>query len=141
MYNDRTSIKENFDERVIFLKTSIEKQCVDNPDKGQVMGEILCYMLNNIENSDLSQPYISEKFGMSVSSLNRMFKSFTNRTYVDILSMMRLKKMLELLESGTLRDRDIGEQIGITDPHYLSIWFKKMTGISVTEYRKAKSNA
>ncbi len=34
---------------------------------------------------------------------------------------------------------DIGTMIGIQDPHYLSIWFKKMMGLSVTEYRKCIS--
>jgi len=37
------------------------------------------------------------------------------------------------------KDCDIGIQIGIYDAHYLSIWFKKMSGCSVTEYRKATS--
>ena len=35
-----------------------------------------------------------------------------------------------------MKDYDIGTMIGIQDPHYLSIWFKKMMGLSVTEYRK-----
>ena len=51
--------------------------------------------------------------------------------------MMRLNKMLQLLEDSNMKDYDIGEAIGIPDPHYLSIWFKKMTGVSVTEYRNS----
>jgi len=132
------SIKQSIEKSEMSMKVSIEKKCVSNPDKGQLMREIIAYMRNNLNLPDLSQTYMSEKFGMSVSSLNRYFKSFTGKTYVEVLSMMRLNKMLELLENGNMKDRDIGEQIGILDPHYLSIWFKKMTGVSVTEYRSRK---
>lgn len=131
------SVKQSLEKHKMSMQISIEKQSVNNPDKGQVMREIIDYMRSNLGLSDLSQTHISEKFGMSVSSLNRQFKNFTGKTYVDVLSMMRLNKMLELLEEGTKKDRDIGEEIGIPDPHYLSIWFKKMTGVSVTEYRNS----
>ena len=132
------TIKQSLEKNRMSIKVSIEKSCVNNPDKGQIMREILAYLRSNLGRSDLNQTHISEKFGMSVSSLNRLFKSFTGRTYVDVLSMMRLNKMLELLEDKNMKDRDIGEQIGIPDAHYLSIWFKKMTGVSVKEYRSSK---
>ena len=131
------SIKQSLEKHSMSMKVLLEKQCVSNPDKGNVMREIIKYMHSNIGMPDLSQTHICEQFGISVSSLNRLFKNFTGRTYVDVLSMMRLNKMIELLGEGNKKDRDIGEEIGIPDPHYLSIWFKKMTGISVTEYRNS----
>ncbi len=129
------SIKQSLEKHKMSMKVSMEKQSVANPEKGQAMREIIDYMYDNYGMPDLSQTYISEKFGMSVSSLNRSFKNFTGRTYTDVLSMIRLERMIELLEAGIMKDRDIGEEIGIPDPHYLSIWFKKVTGMSVTEYR------
>ena len=69
--------------------------------------------------------------------MNRLFKSYTGKTYSEILSALRYWKMLELLtDEPDMLDRDIGEQIGIVDAHYLSIWFRKLTSYSVTEYRK-----
>ena len=117
------------------MRVSLEKQCVANPDKGLIMRDMISYMRENLGKVDLSQTFISKKYGMSVSSLNRNFKNFTGKTYMEVLSMMRLNKMISLLEDGNMKDYDIGEKIGIPDPHYLSIWFKKMTGLSVTEYR------
>ena len=129
------SIKQSVEKHEMSMKVSMEKQCVANPDKGLIMRDIIAYMRDNLGEADLSQTKISEKYSMSVSSLNRCFKNFTGMTYMEVLSMMRLNKMLKLLEDGTMKDYDIGEEIGIPDPHYLSIWFKKMTGVSVTEYR------
>lgn len=133
------SIKQSVEKNEMSMKVSLEKQSVSNPDKGLVMKDIITYMRNNLGKTDLSQTQISEKYGMSVSSLNRFFKSFTGKTYMEVLSMMRLNKMLKLLEDGSMKDYDIGEAIGIPDPHYLSIWFKKMTGVSVTEYRNSNN--
>ncbi len=48
-------------------------------------------------------------------------------------------KLLEMIHTTNMKDYDIGTMIGIQDPHYLSIWFKKMMGLSVTEYRKCIS--
>ena len=132
------SIAQILEKNENLVTASIEKQSAVNPYKGQLMKEILEYMRSNLGEAELSKTYLSERFGMSISSLNRSFKSFTGRTYVGILNMMRLGKMIELLEEDELRDRDIGEVIGIPDPHYLSIWFKKMTGESVTTYRNSK---
>ena len=132
------SIKCSVEKQKRSMSAAVEKQSAINPDKGVVMKDILDYMNSNYWMLELSQTHIAEKFCMSVSSLNRCFKSFTGRTYVDVLGIIRMDRMLELLEAGSMRDRDIGEAIGIPDPHYLSIWFKKMTGVSVTEYRNTR---
>ena len=87
------SVKQSLEKSEMSLKVSVEKQSVSNPDKGQVMREILSYMRENIADPDLSQTSVAEKFGMSISSLNRGFKTFTGRTYMDVLSMMRLNEM------------------------------------------------
>ena len=34
-------------------------------------------------------------------------------------------KLLEMIHTTNMKDYDIGTMIGIQDPHYLSIWFKK----------------
>lgn len=58
---------------------------------------------------------------------------------MELLSDIRLLKLLEMIHTTNMKDYDIGTMIGIQDPHYLSIWFKKMMGLSVTEYRKCIS--
>lgn len=107
-------------------------------DKGDLLNRILEYMKLHMENTDLSMNLLSREFNVSSSYLSRLFKQFTGKTYGEVMSEYRLSRMLTLLPNTELRDRDIGEQIGIGDAHYLSIWFRKMTEHSVTEYRKMK---
>lgn len=98
--------------------------------------KILLFMFNQIDREELSLNFLSTEFSVSNSHLSKMLKSFTGKKYVEIQSDMRLLKMLELIHTTHLKDYNIGRQIGIHDAHYLSIWFKKMMGYSITEYRK-----
>ena len=106
-------------------------------EKGRLMLEIVAYIKNNLHQPTLGMGDLSEVFCCSSSHLSRLFKQYMGRTYSDFLSELRLWKMLSLMANDSeMLDRDIGEKIGILDAHYLSIWFRKMTGCSVTEYRK-----
>lgn len=108
-------------------------------EKGSLMREILEFLQENLQDPDMNMNGLTTRFGISGSLLGRMFKRFTAKSYGEYLSELRFWKMLRLLKTDAgMLDRDIGNKIGITDSHYLSIWFRKMTGYSVTEYRKMK---
>jgi two-component system response regulator YesN len=46
-----------------------------------------------------------------------------------------VKKAEMLLKTTELKGYQIGEMVGINDPHYFSILFKKNLGKSINEYR------
>ena len=49
-----------------------------------------------------------------------------------------MEKAKELLENTMLKNYEIAERVGFSDPHYFGIAFKKMTGRTPTEYAKAR---
>ena len=49
-----------------------------------------------------------------------------------------LEKAKELLGNTTLKNYEIAEKVGFSDPHYFGISFKKMTGKTPTEYAREK---
>ena len=49
-----------------------------------------------------------------------------------------MEKAKELLEQTTLKNYEIAEMVGYSDPHYFGISFKKMTGKTPTEYAREK---
>lgn len=57
---------------------------------------------------------------------------------MEVLIRVRMNKAKELLEQTTLKNYEIAERVGFSDPHYFGISFKKMTGMSPTEYVKEK---
>ncbi|MBE5852761.1 MAG: response regulator [Lachnospiraceae bacterium] len=118
---------------------AMDRALILDAERGQAMREIIVYLSDNLANQDINMNYLASKYAMSASLLGRMFKRFIGKSYSELMSELRFWKMLELLANDSqMLDRDIGSVIGIDDPHYLSIWFRKMTGCSVTEYRKMR---
>lgn len=116
---------------------AMEKAVQAEQQKGRTMKELIDFLQENLGSPDINMNYLASRYAISGSLLSRMFKRFTGKSYSELLSELRFWKMLELLATDAeMLDRDIGNRIGINDPHYLSIWFRKMTGYSVTEYRK-----
>lgn len=123
----------------IGCQLAMKNQIRAQGEKGVMMEQILQYIDDHLQDETLNMNTLTEKFGVSVSVLSRMFKQYTGTSYGEVVSRIRYWKMLQLLASDSdMRDRDIGEMIGIMDPHYLSIWFRKVAGYSVTECRKMK---
>lgn len=101
-----------------------------------IVQEILVYIEKNLGDSELSMDQVAEQFYISVGYLGRLLKTKTGWTYGEYLAEARFKKAKQLLLMTNFKGYEIGEQIGIPDPHYLSIWFKKMSGYSLSEFRK-----
>ncbi len=76
--------------------------------------------------------------GVSTSHFSTLFKEATGETFMDLLVRTRMQKARELLEHTALKNYEIAERVGYSDPHYFSIVFKKMTGRTPTEYAKEK---
>ena len=116
----------------LLIRKKLECSCRNS----DLVVRIIKYMLENIRNEKLSLNLLAREFSISTSYLSRLLKQFTGRSYGEILSDIRFMRMIELMNTTRMKDCDIGGQIGINDAHYLSIWFKKISGYSVTEYRK-----
>lgn len=114
----------------------IIRKLESNSRNSGLVVRIVKYILENIRSEALGLNLLAREFSVSSSYLSRLLKQFTGRSYGEILSDIRFMRMMELMNTTGMKDCDIGGQIGINDAHYLSIWFKKVSGCSVTEYRK-----
>ncbi|MCD7746659.1 MAG: response regulator [Lachnospiraceae bacterium] len=76
--------------------------------------------------------------GVSTSHFSTLFKEATGETFMDLLTRTRMQKAKDLLEHTALKNYEIAERVGYSDPHYFGIVFKKMTGRTPTEYAKDK---
>lgn len=124
--------------RNILTELTIRKKISAQENNSETVKRVLAYMLQHI-GEDLSLNLLAEKFCLSSCYLSKLIKNFTGKKYVELQSDIRLRKLLEMIHTTNMKDYDIGNMIGIQDPHYLSIWFKKMMGSSITEYRKCVS--
>lgn len=96
----------------------------------------LDYIQNNYMDPDLSLNDICTYLSISTSYFSTIFKEVTGGTFMEALIRTRMDKARELLENTTLKNYEIAEKVGFSDPHYFGISFKKMTGKTPTEYAR-----
>lgn len=96
------------------------------------------YIQKNYMDSDLSLNSICSYLNISTSYFSTIFKEVTGETFIEALTRIRMNKARELLENTTLKNYEIAEKVGFSDPHYFGISFKKMTGKTPTEYAREK---
>ncbi len=110
-----------------------------NSSSGQRQGMMaMDYIRKNYMDPDLSLNSICSYLNISTSYFSTIFKEMTGETFIESLTRIRMEKAKELLENTTLKNYEIAEKVGFSDPHYFGISFKKMTGKTPTEYAREK---
>ncbi|MDR2785044.1 MAG: response regulator [Treponema sp.] len=78
---------------------------------------------------------IASSVGMSESYFSHVFKKETGSNVVDYINRNKIEKAAELLENHNLRIADVAAGIGLENPNYFSVLFKKLKGCTPQEYR------
>lgn len=109
-----------------FQKTEMQKE----------MEKTVHFLHENLS-KDFEVEQYAKELHMSTCWFIRSFKTYTGMPPRKYLTSIRIKKARELLESTDYGVGEIGNIIGYDNPLYFSRIFKKQTGISPAEYRKA----
>ncbi|MBD0381499.1 helix-turn-helix domain-containing protein [Paenibacillus sedimenti] len=104
-------------------------------EKNDAVEKIMKFIRNHYMQSDLSLNYLSDQFHISVSHLSKIFKDYTGSNFIDYLMEIRIEKSKERLAGGSEKIRDIAESVGYTNVNSFTRIFKKITGLTPTEYR------
>ncbi|MFA9381095.1 MAG: response regulator [Acetanaerobacterium sp.] len=106
---------------------------------GNLVMQIKEYLNEHMGNSELGLSSVAGEFYVSPGHLGRLMKQETGRTFIEYLTEIRIKQAEKLMRETDLKGYQIGREIGICDPHYFSILFKKTTGMSINEFRSNKT--
>lgn len=98
----------------------------------------MAYIKENLSDPDLSLKSIARNLYVNESYLSRVFKQEMDEGITEYITKLRIDKSIEYINNTDLKAYAIAERIGISDPHYFSICFKKYTGKSINEFRKGK---
>lgn len=104
----------------------------------KVIRDVKEYIDANFTWPFLTLTSVAKKFSINLSYLSRMFKEEIGMTFVDYLGRLRMERAIALLNETEKKAYQIAEEVGIIDPHYFSVCFKKHTGVSVNQYRKTR---
>lgn len=93
------------------------------------------YINKNYKNESLSIKDISEHVFLSSSYICTIFKSETGKTLNQYITEFRIEKAKKLLMDSRYKITDISAKVGYNDGNYFGKSFKKLVGMSPSEYR------
>jgi YesN/AraC family two-component response regulator len=100
-----------------------------------IVSRAKAYISEHMAEEELRLSAVAASLFISAGHLGRLLKKETGRSFVEYLTDVRINRAAELLRSTSLKSYEVGSRVGIRDPHYFSILFKKATGMSVNEFR------
>ena len=66
-----------------------------------------------------------------------LLKQETGKSISQHLTHLRLEKARQLLRDPELKIYEVSQMVGYPNQYYFSVWFKKNTGMTPTEYRNS----
>lgn len=101
---------------------------------GVVKEEILQYIQKHyIE--DISMQDVAEAMNYSNAYFSKLFKQGFNQSFTTYLTEYRIEKAKELLIDITVNVKEISEKVGYNDSNYFAKVFKRVVGVTPSEYR------
>lgn len=102
-----------------------------------LMDRIMKVINKNLNNPMLSVEMLTQEVGMSRTHLYRRIKGMTGLTPSDFIRNIRLIQAAELLKKKDITVTQVAYTVGFSSQTHFSSAFKKMYGISPTEYKEA----
>lgn len=84
----------------------------------------------------LSLEEVAAHVGLSPYYFSKLFKERFHTNFMDYLTGLRIEQAKQLLTQSDCSLKEICFQVGYKDPNYFSRVFKKITGVSPSEYRR-----
>ncbi|THF73682.1 response regulator [Cohnella fermenti] len=85
---------------------------------------------------DVSLELIGQTFGSSPFYISKLFKEQLGVNYIDFLTEVRIENAKKLMGDPDRSLKEITYEVGYHDPNYFSKVFKKLAGVSPTEFRR-----
>lgn len=111
-----------------------KQESIPAPTDPTVSACIAYFNRHLAEHIDLAQ--LAERFSISKQGLIRKFKISTHKTPMEYLAYCRIDQSKLFLRDTALSVGEIAGKCGFENVYYFSNYFKKLTGLSPSAYRK-----
>ena len=105
-------------------------------EKSKYVMEAMRYIAEHYNAPDIGVGSVASSLGVSEGHLSHVFKKETSYTISNYITTYRIRMAMELLWDCRSRVYEVAEQVGYRDITYFSSTFKKVTGMSPSEYQK-----
>lgn len=137
--NDRQPSTEELRSRALSLLGVLRREIFRSfSDKNRgISHRVADYIIENYADSGLSMNRISAEMNYSANYLGNAFKREYGESFNDFLNKTRVEAAKRLMNETDMRVYEIAFAVGFNDQHYFSKTFRRITGISPSEYRDA----
>ena len=101
-----------------------------------VNSAILSYINANYADADLSLTSVADQFGISEPYLSNIFKQTQGINFSTYVEILRIGYAKNLLKTTSLTVGEISGLVGYGSTNSFCRDFKRVTGLSASEYRK-----
>lgn len=105
-----------------------------------LMERVMKVINENIANSTLNVEQLATEVGMSRAQLYRRMKDITGLSASDFIRDQRLRQAAKLLKKQKSTVTQIAYAVGFTSQAHFSTMFKRLYGMSPTEYMENEEN-
>ncbi len=135
--------KIHLEEFLISVIQLVEKRAnvITYESKEELEGLIYQKMLEKISAavySSISVEDILGEFNYGKTYLSQLFKKHCGLSIMQYYNSLKIKEAKKLIKEGKLTMAKISEKLGFNNQYYFSRVFKKVEGVSPTEYKESK---
>jgi two-component system response regulator YesN len=102
------------------------------------LGSLILMANNYIKDNykkDITLEDVSKEVNISPQYFSRLFKNEMGENFIDYLTTLRINTAKEIMKNSLMSVKEICYEIGYGDPNYFSRIFKKIVGVTPTEYK------
>lgn len=120
-------------------KESVDEGPITESDNESVrmirMSEEISRFVRENYMQEISMQDLAHRMNYSEAYFCKLFKLCFGRNFTSYLSEYRVAEARKLLEEPTINIKEVGKAVGYGDSNYFAKVFKRVTGVSPTEYR------
>lgn len=117
----------------LISKGEAEKLPIESSLSSRLFSEIVLFLRDNIEKK-LSTEQIAERFFVSPSRIKKLFAKYSGLGVIGYFNNMKMLEAQKLLRLGFTAS-ETAEKLGFANQFYFSSVFKKIVGITPTEFK------
>ncbi len=106
------------------------------PESSPFLVAVTDYLQTHFSQPGLSLQEVADALFVHPNHLSRRFSQEAGVPFKDYLQKVRIEAALDLVKTTDLKSYEIARAIGMDDPNYFSVYFKKYMNMTIGEYRK-----
>lgn len=131
-----TRIQKRIDDKQKeFAATSEPLFMLQKGDKSKYVMEAIDYIANHYGDEEIRVGSIADSIGISEGHLSHIFRKETDYTVMSYITKYRVHTAMKLLCDCRHKVYEVAELVGYRDIAYFSSTFKKIAGVSPSEYQ------